>query len=123
MGHDVTELVREQRTHEHFGTVVLGIFAELFDLRVLHEHLINSLDDDTVSISEITTEAFIHFVDDALESIFLFVWDFRSGATAGYKYRWFLIQYDCTTESLCKRGVFQLDFILNVTNALTTISR
>ena len=41
LGHNIAELIREQRPHEHFGTVVLGIFSELLNLRVPHEHLID----------------------------------------------------------------------------------
>ena len=39
LGHNVAELIREQRPHEHFGTVVFGIFPELLDLGILHKHL------------------------------------------------------------------------------------
>ena len=74
LGHDVAELIREQRLYEHFGTVVLGIFSELFNLGVFHEHLVDALDDDTACVGEVSAEAFVHLVDDALKGIFLLVW-------------------------------------------------
>ena len=59
LGHNIAELIREQRPHEHFGTVVLGIFSELLNLRVPHEHLIDPLDDEAVGIGEVTAEAVV----------------------------------------------------------------
>ena len=64
LGHNIAELIREQRPHEHFGTVVLGIFSELLNLRVPHEHLIDPLDDDEVGIGEVTAEK-VRIVQDA----------------------------------------------------------
>ena len=74
LGHNVAELIRKQRSHEHFGAVVLGIFSELLDLGILHEHLVDALDDDTACVGEVSAEAFVHLVDDALKGIFLLVW-------------------------------------------------
>ena len=66
LGHNIPELVWKQGLHKHLCAVILCIIAKFFDISVLHEHLVDSLDNDPVGIGEIATEAFVHLVDDAL---------------------------------------------------------
>lgn len=92
--YDITELIWEQGLHKHLCTVVLGVFFELLDLTVLHEHLVDALDDHSVGIGEITAEPFIHLVNDALERVLLLGRRLRSHASGRGEHRRLLIEHD-----------------------------
>ena len=73
LGHDILELVREQRLHKHLRAVVLGILLKLLHVGILHKHLVDALDDHTVRVRKVAVEPLVHFVDDALQGILLLV--------------------------------------------------
>ena len=45
---NILELIREQRVHEHLRIVVLRILSELLDIRVVHKHLVDAFNDNSV---------------------------------------------------------------------------
>ena len=67
LGYDIAEFIREQRPNKHFCAVILGIFFEFLNIRVFHEHLINTFNDYSVSIRELTLKAFIDLINNVLQ--------------------------------------------------------
>ena len=119
LSHDISDSIWEQGLYKHLSAIVPGILSELFYLRVFHEHLIDTLNDDTISISEITAETLIHLVNDALKGILFLGRGFRSHAVAGREHGRFLIKQDSSTEGFRERGIPQFDLIIDIHEVCT----
>ena len=112
--HYIAEFIWEQRLHKHLGAVVLGVFFEFLDIRILHKHLVDTLDDYAVGIRKVSAETLIHLVNDALQGVFSLVRQLRVNIVARCQNHRLFVQNDGSLKGFVQLGVFQLDFILNV---------
>ena len=85
-----------------------------FNIRILHEHLVDALNDHSVGISEVAIEALVHLVDNALQGICFLVRYLRCKPLGGREDSRFLVQNNTHPKSFVQGSVFQLDLILNV---------
>ena len=118
LGHDVLELVREQRLHKHLRAVVLGILLKLLHVGILHKHLVDALDDHTVRVRKVAVEPLVHFVDDALQGVLLLVRHLWGHAAGGREDRRLFVQNDCPLERFGQGCIFQLDLVLHINDLI-----